>query len=201
MTGTTDNMRGAYDYCTEAEHTSSMSTLAGTFLNFESPVQHRGTVSSWEYCYYRAIGNYNMNDMFRAKIMVYRQNPSHSNQYDQVSESVTSLSIKWKNIHFSYNCCSKTKNFKILENDIIGACINYHGSGNPLHLVEANEDFNLSTYQFSQEGYERCTQTQVKKIDIRSGGFIRRPTIFLHVYPEIIPGECGLNNLNVSFFF
>ena len=177
-------MSGTPDSCMEETDQASRSTLVGTFLNFESPTQRRGTVSSWKYCYYKASGHYQNNDMFKAQIMVYRQNPYRSNQYEQVPESVSDIIIVWDNIPYFDNCCWKTKHFEILENDIIGACTDHHGSGNPLQLMEANENSNLSTYQFSQGSYERCNQTQFST-DISSGSLIRQPTIFLNVYPVL----------------
>ena len=194
MTGTTDSCRIGQRQQASLER----STLVGLFLNFEHPAQCRGTVSKWRYCYYRAEGSYNDNDKFKAKIMVYRQNRSHNNQYERVSRSIIDLSIKWEKIEHSYNCKMKNKQFEILENDIIGACIIDHDNNHPLHLVGATEGSNLSTYQLSQDGSEECTASQVQNIDTNRSIFIKQHTIFLHVYADIIIGELHSNILNVS---
>ena len=190
MTGTTDS-------CIDTEHTSSnISTLlVGPFLNFESPAQRRGNVSRWKYCYDEPIRD------IKAQMMVYRQNPHHRNQYDQVAESVTNLSINLDS--FYDNCCFKNTHFKILENDIIGVCISPHDIDHPLYLEGATKDSNLSNistyHQFSQDGYKMCISKRVQNINTNGNSFIRQSTL-LRVYP-IISGECSLEHLEGQSIF
>ena len=155
------------------EHTSSQ--LVGPFLDFESPAQRRGKVSRWRYC---CNG---LNRDIKAQIMVYRQNASHSNQYDQVAESVTNLSFNCADSSCDDNFCWKDTHFKILENDIIGVCICCRDLD---YIAQKSHD---STYQ---GGFKKCTQGQVRYIRINSCRFNSKIKPPLHVYPEIIRGEC-----------
>ena len=155
------------DSCIEC----TSSQLVGLFLDFESPAQRRGNVSRWRYCYN------GLNRDIKAQIMVYRQNASHSNQYDQVAESVTNLSISCVDCSCDDNCCWKDTHFKILENDIIGVCI-------------CCCDLDGIPKETEDSCNKKCTPRQVQYIHINSSRLKKNLPIFLHVYPEIMRGEC-----------
>jgi len=164
-------------------------------VNFESPAQCRGIVSSWRYCYYRPSGDYNDDDIFGAKLMIYRQNPSHINKYNLVSQSVTDLRLEWSAIkNSSFQCVDevlqKSDQFEVRDNDIVGACITnrwwYKNDRwwhiHPLPLVGTSEESSLLT---DVRSYQQCGPLLVGQIHTHNRNFIRLSGIILHVYATI----------------
>jgi len=96
--------------------------------------------------------------------MIYRNN--HYNQYNLVSESVTDIQLRWRDIKKSDYMCKKQiltaeQQLRVLENDIVGACIIDHDNVHPLHLVGISDKSNFSTYQVNRNNYEEYTSAQL----------------------------------------
>jgi len=126
--------------------------------------------------------------------MIYRKN--HYNRYNVVFESIANIQLTWRDIKKSdYMCMEQIltpeQQFRVLENDIVGACIIDHGNVHPLHLVGISDRSNFSTYQVNQNNYEECNSAQIQSVDISHSSFRRLATISLHVYANI--GECNLS--------
>jgi len=168
-------------------------TRVGLFVDFESPAQCRGTVSSWHYHYYRGdYGDIGKNGM--AKFMVYRQNRFHINQYDMVPGSSIDVNITCDSTENGLSCndgyLENSKLFEVQENDVLGVCIfNSHPA-----LVGTTNESSHSPYELNQ-----CSAAKIQSIDTSSNYFSRHPTMILNVHADISEGTSFINIVYIAF--
>ena len=129
---------------------TSPSDREGLFMNFNTPSQCNGTVTSWNYCYYRGRGE--DGDLLEVKFMVYRQNTTTSGMYNLVPNSLYNLRLNYSDLE--NNGChnillSTTQQFQILQNDVVSACLPTDDNINPLHINRNRQG--LEEYWFNRE--------------------------------------------------
>ena len=160
---------------------TSRSTQEKLFMNFDAPSQCNGTVTSWNYCYYRSSFR-RSDDLLGVKFLAYRQNASTS-LYHPVHNSVFTLIVNHGNLSGSSGCRSvmlnSSQQFQIEINDIISACIIDYQNLHPLYVTTLDyfPDFN---YQVDSSEYERCTDQQLDTIDTTRLRIRRRNMLLLH---------------------
>ncbi len=161
------------------------------FMNFESPAQCPGNVTSWRFCYYRNLDNrfeaISNNREFSALFVVYRR---HNDTYIPVPGSVREKKIEWEVVReSSFHCTNETlqpsEYFEIQENDIVGACIKDTGDVDPLLIVGTSSESNYYTYQWDRPNFENCLNSQYYDVDSSHKDFKLRSTSVLHLYANI----------------
>ena len=159
---------------------TSRSTQERLFMNFDAPSQCNGTVTSWNYCYYRPNRRAD-DDILGVKFLVYRQNTSTS-LFHPVPNSVFTLTVNYGSLNVS-GCQSvmlnSSQQFQIQMNDVISACIIDCQNLHPLYVTTLDyfPDFN---YQVDSSEYERCTDQQLDTIDTTRLRIRRRNMLLLH---------------------
>ncbi len=110
------------------------------YMNFNRPALCNGRITSWEYCYYYSFNQEvrgNNND-FSARFFVYRRINSDSQLYKQVPGSALTVILKAEQVQ-TVACArvdlNSAQQFQVEVNDIIGACIIFNGTINPLYSV------------------------------------------------------------------
>ena len=155
------------------------------YLNLEDPAPCNGTVSSWEYCYYRSN---NRNAMeFRAPFGIYRQEGS---TYRLVSYQIN-ISITNEDIGKDDFTCRNlsTSVITIQEGDMVGACVNDVDRGGP----DANDQVQLnivggeSGYSLMYDGFSSCQSGNVLTVpgSITERELSRSNSAVLHLHAII----------------
>ena len=108
------------------------------YMNFNKPAQCNGRVTSWQYCYYDSIDEgTNQNKSISARFLVYRR-VNDTQLYEQVPGSALTVMLKAEQVRGT-GCASANLNeaqeFPVEVNDIIGACIIFNDTLNPLYMV------------------------------------------------------------------
>ena len=162
------------------------------FLNFESPAQCNGTVTSWRYCYYYDDDDDNIEDhansqQYGAKFLVYRRSDS-SDSYQPVANSTKLVSVTKSDLNFnSVTCLTVTlaanEQFQIQTNDIIAACVIDNNPYRELRIIRRNSD--QDSYQYNRMGYEDCTTQQLQTVDTQLRDFRVRSRYGLLLYVNI----------------
>ena len=181
------HMLGTTDSCmlgTNKNSSMKLSQLEGMFINFESPAQCRGIITSWRYCFYRPDLN---NRQFAAKFMIYRQNSSYNGKFYLVRESVDWLKLIWSNIeNINYQCqdivLTEREQFEALPNDIVGVCFINRWRAHSISIVGVSMETNLLTYHIRNDG---ACSTGIEKLDTRAGYVEQQPSLVLHIYANI----------------
>ena len=173
-------------------------------MNFESPSQCKGNVTSYRYCFYDSVdGYFFVSDSdsdsgsdsdsdsdsdaatYRAKLMVYRRSTPTSNIYTPVPGSITTLSLSQRDAD-RFRCLNEvvSTHFEIQENDVVGACIMRGDSINPLYLI-GNNTANYKLYQLDRSDYDDCTSSQIGSVDTAHEDFMQRRDFIMHLYANI----------------
>lgn len=168
----------------------SRSTLERIFLNFEAPSQCRGNVTSWRFCFYEPTDDdYDNNDDFGAKFIIYRKESPTSSNYLPVPGSIREKIIDYRDIRSSFGCMEEIlgqdDEFEIQENDVLAACIWDKSSVNPLYLLGRNNNLNEKLYQVDRRGYDDCTTAQISTVDTSHSKFTLRDNYKLHLYVDV----------------
>ena len=153
-------------------------------MNFEAPSLCYGTVTQWNYCYYR-LGH--VSDRLGVKFMVYRES-SMTGTYSVVPGSMHVLVANYLDLEANldlYRGCGNVVLdsscwFQIQPNDIISACIIEDRDSNirPLFLTSIASH---EAYQMNVD--ERCIDDQLSVINAnqqRIPGLLVRRRLSLH---------------------
>ena len=160
---------------------TSRSTQEKLFMNFDAPSQCNGTVTSWNYCYYRSSFR-RSDDLLGVKFLAYRQNAS-TDLYHPVPNSVFTLTVNYGSLNAS-GCQSvmlnSSQQFQIEINDVISACIIDYLNLHPLYVTTYVSNPREFNYQVNLDQYERCTDQQLDTIDTTQSSIRRRNVLLLH---------------------
>ena len=179
----------------QSDHELTESSKERLFLNFGTPAQCNGTVTSWHYCSYN---RYLEDDEecdgpedYISHFLVYRQTGSFT--YEPVPGSTKSVTITLRcPSDGGFRCrevtLSQSEQFTIQQNDIVAACLMDTTSTNPLRIVGEGSTLTGSgqVYHYDVNFYQRCRTTELQMIDIDRSGFTSRNGIYrLHLYAEV----------------
>ena len=163
MSGNTDRM----------EHTPSSAT--GLFLDFENPAPCSGTVTAWNYCFYRIESDPNVN--YTVDFAVYRRR--NNVFYDLVeSRRVDMSGGQLAALNSDFMCDTiplhQSEMFEIQEDDVLGACLSDVGvNQRMLDIIAGNVTNTLSVAV-------GCISSS-----IRSAQLATSPSIALHLFVDV----------------
>ena len=179
----------------QSDHGLTESSKARLFLNFGTPAQCNGTVTSWHYCSYN---RYLKDDEecdgpedYISHFLVYRQ--TGNSTYEPVPGSTKSVTITLRcPSDGGFRCqevtLSQSEQFTIQRNDIVAACLMDSASTNPIRIVGEGSAQSGSgqVYHYDVSGFQRCRDTQLQSIDTQNPDFTSRNGICrLHLYAEV----------------
>ena len=166
--GSSDQMAGTY------------TTPVGLFLDLNNTAQCSGRVTSWTYCFHRPRDSPDEGRRHSAIFMVYRRRMGDS--YMAVPNSRHTVTLSQQDIgEGSFGCrtLNLSKQFRVEENDVIGACFI---EGAALNMVSVKNGANTHLHRSDINSHRDCSA--IGNIDIVED-FRSMDTFRLHLQADI----------------
>jgi len=164
------------------EHTQSSAT--GLFLDFENQqALCSGTVTAWNYCFYRIESDPNTN--YTVDFVVYRRRGS-GNNYDLVERSYRTVDMSGGQLvalNSDFNCTRiplhQSEMFDIQEDDVLGACLSDVGVNQRMLDILAES---VTNTLYVTDG---CTQSVSIPTSIMRNRLTTSPSFALHLFVDV----------------
>ena len=165
-----------------SEH--SQSDAKALFLDLQNPAQCSGTVTAWNYCFYRIESA--LNQTYIVDFVVYRRVGS-GNIYRLVENSNTIVDLSGGQLaalNSDFNCTRtplpESEMFEIQESDVLGACLNEVGSNHKVLDILAES---VTNTLYAIVG---CTESGVNIPSmIMSNQLAPSPSFALHLFVDV----------------
>jgi len=160
----------------------SLSSAKGLFLDMQNPAPCNGTVTAWNYCFYRIESASDIN--YIVDFVVYRRR-GNGVMYDLVESMTVDMSggqLEDLNSHFTCDTISlqESEMFEIREADVLGACLNDEGNNQKMLDILAES---VTNTLYVTDG---CTQSGVNiPTSINSRRLTTSSSFALHLFVDI----------------
>ena len=162
----------------------SQSSAKALFLDLQNLAQCSGTVTAWNYCFYRIESASDQN--YIVDFVVYRRR-QESSVYDLVQSSYRTVGMTGNQLaaldgHF--NCftipLSESEMFQIQEDDVLGACLNDAGNNHkPLDVLAEGVSNTLYVTDGCEESLASIAST------IMRNRLTTSPSFALHLFVDV----------------
>jgi len=170
--------------CTPFGNTDRMerglSSARGLFLDLQNPAPCNGTVTAWNYCFYRIESASDIN--YIVDFVVYRRMGSNYQLVESRTVDMSGPQLAALNSDFMCDTISlqESEMFEIREADVLGACLNDEGNNQKMLDILAES---VTNTLYATDG---CTQSGINiPTSIRSSGLSTRSSFAIHLFVDV----------------
>ena len=157
----------------------SQSSAKGLFLDLQNPAPCNGTVTAWNYCFYRIESASDIN--YIVDFVVYQRMGSNYQLVENRTVDMSGRQLRDLNSDFTCDMISlqESEMFEIREADVLGACLNDEGNNQKMLDILAES---VTNTLYVTDG---CTQSVNIPTSIRSRGLTTSPSFALHLFVDV----------------
>jgi len=156
-----------------------LSSAKGLFLDLQNPAPCNGTVTAWNYCFYRIESASDLN--YLVDFVVYRRRGSNYLLVESTTVDMSGRQLAALNSDFMCDTISlqESEKFEIREADVLGACLNDEGNNQKMLDILAES---VTNTLYVTDG---CTQSVNIPTSIRSNRLTTSPSFALHLFVDV----------------
>jgi len=155
------------------------SSAKGLFLDLQNPAPCNGTVTAWNYCFYRLESASDLN--YLVDFVVYRRMGSNYQLVESRTVDMSGPQLARLNSDFMCDTISlqQSEMFEIREADVLGACLNDEGNDQKMLDILAESVTNTMSVTAG------CTQSVNIPNNIRRNRLTTSPSFALHLFVDV----------------